>query len=83
MTSTRHWRNLSESRRMRLSKYSDYRGNYIVAMHNDSEETRIVEPGERIAQMVVIPYLSVTFEESDTLTDTERGDGGFGSTGKK
>ncbi|MBQ9033322.1 MAG: dUTP diphosphatase [Lachnospiraceae bacterium] len=62
---------------------SDYRGNYIVAMHNDSEETRIVEPGERIAQMVVIPYLSVTFEESDTLTDTERGDGGFGSTGKK
>ena len=62
---------------------SDYRGNYIVAMHNDSEETRIVEPGERIAQMVVIPDLSVTFEESDTLTDTERGDGGFGSTGKK
>ena len=62
---------------------SDYRGNYIVAMHNDSEETRIVEPGERIAQMVVIPYLSVTLEESDTLTDTERGDGGFGSTGKK
>lgn len=62
---------------------SDYRGNYIVAMHNDSEETRIVEPGERIAQMVVIPYLSVTFEESDTLTDTERGDSGFGSTGKK
>ena len=62
---------------------SDYRGNYIVAMHNDSEETRIVEPGERLAQMVVIPYLSVTFEESDTLTDTERGDGGFGSTGKK
>ena len=62
---------------------SDYRGNDIVAMHNDSEETRIVEPGERIAQMVVIPYLSVTFEESDTLTDTERGDGGFGSTGKK
>ena len=62
---------------------SDYRGNYIVALHNDSETTRIVEPGERIAQMVVIPYLSVTFEESDTLTDTERGDGGFGSTGKK
>lgn len=62
---------------------SDYRGNYIVALHNDSETTRIVEPGERIAQMVVIPYLSVTFEESDTLTDTERGGGGFGSTGKK
>ena len=62
---------------------SDYRGNYIVALHNDSETTRTVEPGERIAQMVVIPYLSVRFEEAGSLTDTERGDGGFGSTGRK
>ena len=62
---------------------SDYRGNYIVALHNDSEMTRTVEPGERIAQMVVIPYLSVTFEEADALTETERGGGGFGSTGRK
>ena len=61
---------------------SDYRGNYIVALHNDSETIRIVSPGERIAQMVVMPYLSVSFEESGTLSETERGAGGFGSTGK-
>ena len=61
---------------------SDYRGNYIVALHNDSEQERTVVPGERIAQMVVIPYLSVTFEESSLLSDTERGAGGFGSTGR-
>ena len=62
---------------------SDYRGNYIVALHNDSEKTRTVEPGERIAQMVVIPYLSVSVEEVDELSGTERGAGGFGSTGTK
>ncbi len=62
---------------------SDYRGNYIVALHNDSGQTRTVEPGERIAQMVVIPYLSVSFEESGELSDTGRGAGGFGSTGSK
>lgn len=62
---------------------SDYRGNYIVALHNDSEKTRTVEPGERIAQMVVIPYLSVSFEEVDELSGTERGAGSFGSTGTK
>ena len=62
---------------------SDYRGNYIVALHNDSDKTRNVEPGERIAQMVVIPYLSVSFEEVDELSGTERGAGGFGSTGTK
>ena len=61
---------------------SDYRGNYIVALHNDSETVRTVEPGERIAQMVVIPYLPVQFEETSALTDTERGAGGFGSTGR-
>ena len=60
---------------------SDYRGNYIVALHNDSENERTVVPGERIAQMVVIPYLSVSFEESSGLSDTGRGEGGFGSTG--
>jgi dUTP pyrophosphatase len=62
---------------------SDYRGNYIVALHNDSGITRVVEPGERIAQMIVMPYLGVSFEEADTLSDTERGGGGFGSTGRK
>ncbi len=61
---------------------SDYRGEYIVALHNDSSVSRVVTPGERIAQLVVMPYLSVEFEEVDSLDETERGAGGFGSTGK-
>ena len=61
---------------------SDYRGEVIVALHNDSDTTRIVEPGERIAQLVVQPYVSVEFEEVETLNNTDRGSGGFGSTGK-
>ena len=61
---------------------SDYRGEYIVAIHNDSEETRTITAGERIAQLVVMPYLPVTFDEVAKLTDTNRGEGGFGSTGK-
>lgn len=60
---------------------SDYRGNYIVALHNDSNSVRTVEPAERIAQMVVMPYLAVEFEETDELPETDRGAGGFGSTG--
>lgn len=60
---------------------SDYRGEIIVALHNDSDTARIVEPGERIAQIVVQPYVSVEFEEVTSLSETERGDGGFGSTG--
>lgn len=61
---------------------SDYRGEIIVALHNDSDVMRIVEPGERIAQLVVQPYVSVEFEEVETLNTTDRGIGGFGSTGK-
>jgi dUTP pyrophosphatase len=61
---------------------SDYRGEYIVALHNDSSVTRTVTPGERIAQLVIMPFLSVTFEEAQELNATERGEGGFGSTGK-
>ena len=61
---------------------SDYRGEYIVALHNDSAIARIVTPGERIAQLVIMPFLSVEFEEADVLSETERGSGGFGSTGK-
>ncbi len=61
---------------------SDYRGEYMVALHNDSIITRIVNPGERIAQLIVMPYLHVEFNETDELTSTERGEGGFGSTGK-
>ena len=61
---------------------SDYRGEYIVAIHNDSNEPRVIDPGERIAQLVVMPYLAVIFEEVTELTDTNRGEDGFGSTGK-
>ena len=61
---------------------SDYRGEYIVAVHNDSDQPRVIDPGERIAQLVVMPYLAVTFEEVTELTDTNRGEDGFGSTGK-
>lgn len=60
---------------------SDYRGEYIVALHNDSDEPRFVENGERIAQLVIMPFLPVEFSEVDNLDETERGDGGFGSTG--
>lgn len=62
---------------------SDYRGELMVALHNHSGDPQSVENGERIAQMVILPYLAVDFIESDTLDDTERGAGGFGSTGTK
>lgn len=62
---------------------SDYRGELMVALHNHSGIPQSVENGERIAQMVILPYLAVDFIESDTLDDTERGAGGFGSTGVK
>lgn len=61
---------------------SDYRGEYIVALHNDSEETKIIKNGDRIAQLVIMPFLSAEFTVCDELDDTARGDGGFGSTGK-
>lgn len=61
---------------------SDYRGEYIVALHNDSDEPRTVRHGERIAQLVLLPYLPMDFEEVDALPETLRGAGGFGSTGK-
>lgn len=61
---------------------SDYRGEYIIALHNDSDSPRTVSHGERIAQLVVMPYLPIEFEECETLPETERGAGGFGSTGK-
>ncbi len=60
----------------------DYRGEYIVALHNDSDEAKIIKQGERIAQLVIMPFLSAEFTETDTLDETERGEGGFGSTGK-
>ena len=60
---------------------SDYRGEYIVPLHNDTDEIMTIEPGERIAQLVILPYIPVNFEVVDSLSDTERGAGGFGSTG--
>ena len=61
---------------------SDYRGNYIVAIHNDSDVERTIMPDEKIAQMIVLPYLPLEFEEVAELSATDRGAGGFGSTGK-
>lgn len=61
---------------------SDYRGNYIVALHNDTDETKLISPGDRIAQMVLLPYIPMLFEEVNELDETERGEGGFGSTGQ-
>jgi dUTP pyrophosphatase len=62
---------------------SDYRGELIVALYNHGQEAQIVSPGDRIAQLVVTPVLSCDFVESDILSDTSRGSGGFGSTGTK
>lgn len=62
---------------------SDYRGEIMVALYNHSQEDRIVACGERIAQLVITPYLKAEYEECDELSDTVRGNGGFGSTGNK
>ena len=61
----------------------DYRGEIMVALHNHSTEPRTVSDGERIAQFVVTPYITAAFTEADELSDTVRGEGGFGSTGSK
>lgn len=60
---------------------SDYRGEVMVALHNHSNKDAVIEPGERIAQLVITPYLMGIFTEVDALGDTERGSGGFASTG--
>lgn len=62
---------------------ADYRGEIMVALHNHSNEAVNVEPGERIAQLVITPFLTAIFNEVDELSDTVRGEGGFGSTGTK
>lgn len=61
---------------------SDYRGEIMVALHNHGETAQTVENGERIAQIVFTPYVAAEFTVADTLDDTVRGEGGFGSTGK-
>lgn len=62
---------------------ADYRGEIMVALHNHSTGKKSIEPKERIAQLVIAPYLTAIFNETDELNDTVRGDGGFGSTGRK
>ena len=62
---------------------SDYRGEIMVALHNHSEEIQEIENGERIAQIVITPYLTAEFIEADSLEESVRGEGGFGSTGRK
>ena len=61
---------------------SDYRGEIIVALHNDTDEQCVITGGERIAQLVILPFLECEFNECDELDSTSRGEGGFGSTGK-
>lgn len=62
---------------------ADYRGEIMVALHNHSDEARTIEAGERVAQIALLPFLAADFEVVDDLTDTARGAGGFGSTGRK
>ena len=61
---------------------SDYRGPIIVALKNESNEIQYIEHGERIAQLVVQPYIAVDFIEAQEIGTTARGEGGFGSTGR-
>lgn len=61
---------------------SDYRGEFMVALHNHGEFSQTVENGERIAQLVITPVFTPGFTEVEELSDTARGTGGFGSTGK-
>ena len=60
-----------------------YRGEIIVALHNDSKTPQKISHGDRIAQLIMIPILSIEFNVVDELSETDRGSGGFGSTGKK
>lgn len=62
---------------------ADYRGEVMVALYNHSSQAVEIEPGERVAQLVITPYLTAVFEETEELSDTVRGEGGFGSTGRK
>ena len=62
---------------------ADYRGEIMVSLHNHSRERQSIEQGERIAQLVITPYLTAHVEEKSELNETVRGAGGFGSTGSK
>ena len=62
---------------------ADYRGEVMVALHNHGKESQTVETGERVAQMIIAPFVAVNYVFSDELDETVRGEGGFGSTGRK
>lgn len=61
---------------------SDYRGEFLIFLYNQSQEPQTVAPRERVAQLVIVPVRQAHFEEVDTLEETQRGQGGFGSTGR-
>ena len=61
---------------------SDYRGQVMVALHNHSQEDQVGNPGERVAQLIITPVFTPGFREVDDLSETDRGSGGFGSTGR-
>lgn len=61
---------------------ADYRGELMVSLHNHSKEPQTIEAFERVAQLVIMPCVQVAYEETDTLDETARGSGGFGSTGR-
>ena len=62
---------------------ADYRGEIMVALHNHRDQDQIISDGERIAQLVILPFATANFIECQTISETERGQGGFGSTGTK
>lgn len=62
---------------------ADYRGEIMVPLFNQSDEERIIEHGERIAQLVIVPFITAKWNEVDELESTNRGENGFGSTGRK
>lgn len=61
---------------------ADYRGEIMVPLHNHGNTEQTILPGERIAQLAILPYLQAEFQEASSLSDTDRGNGGFGSTGR-
>ena len=61
---------------------NDYRGEIMVPLHNHTKEEKVIKHGERIAQIIFMPYIMEQFDEVDELSETVRGEGGFGSTGR-